>query len=270
MMEQNSKRLGFQMERIDTEHIHKQIASAFGGEFMPDNQPGTTSWPPAFIHEPSGQRFRYIPGGQFRMGLSEGEEAAARKLCNPFPANIGEMRPVRLIKISPFLMGERPVLTRELGGETGNYPNAAAYVSFDTARKHAHRYGMTLPSEAQWEYACRAGTETLFTFGDRLPEESELAEWLTFDFSAGYGRANGFGMYGLFIGEWCSDVFTDSYEPDLGKSNDGPRVVRGGGAYFWPWQDQEWVWCMSAMRCPSTDLPDGECGFRFVRNLPDS
>jgi formylglycine-generating enzyme required for sulfatase activity len=134
-------------------------------------------------------------------------------------------------------------------------------VGYDEAVGYAQRYGMTLPTESQWEYACRAGSATLFTFGDRLPDEPELAEWLTFDFSAGSGRANAFGLYGLFVGEWCTDFF---------DAQEGVRVVRGGGAYFWPWQDQEWVWCMSAMRIPATDLPEGECGFRLVRNLPDA
>jgi hypothetical protein len=103
---------------------------------------------------------------------------------------------------------------------------------------------------------------------DRLLEEEEFAGWLTFDFSKGPGKTNGFGLYGLFVGEWCADLFTSSYTfPAASESASGPRVVRGGGAFFWPWQDQEWVWCMSAMRSSSTDLPDGKCGFRFVRNI---
>jgi formylglycine-generating enzyme required for sulfatase activity len=92
---------------------------------------------------------------------------------------------------------------------------------------------------------------------------------LTFDFSAGNGKANAFGLHGLFVGEWCLDFFAMSYEPNASLAADGSaRVVRGGGAFFWPWQDQEWVWCMSAMRCPSTDLPEGKSGFRLIRNLP--
>ena len=203
------------------------------------------------------------------MGLSEEEEADGRVLCDPMPANLQEMRPVTAVRVDPFLIAERPVLNREAGAAaaSGSNPDAVAYMPYEQAEKLAARWGFTLPAEAQWEYACRAGTATLFPFGRALPSEEELESWLVFDFTNGNGRANRFGLYGLFVGEWCRDRFTYSYEPEANVHE--ARVVRGGGAYFWPWQDHEWVWCMSAMRCPSTDLPEGECAVRLVRNFPD-
>jgi len=48
---------------------------------------------------------------------------------------------------------------------------------------------------------------------------------------------------------------------------EGSSVVRGGGSQFWPWQDEEWIWCASAMRMPSSGLFDGRCGFRLAHDL---
>lgn len=258
----------FVIDKISLDQIGSVIGSKFGGEFKMEAD--TTSKPqlPLLQHVPSGHRFLYIPGGRFEMGFSDSEERAAKTIFDPIPANIGEMRPLKSEQVLPFLMAERPILTREIAGHQSSHPDAAAYVSYEEAVAYSRGFGMTLASESQWEYACRAGTSTLFTFGDQLPNDEELAEWLTFDFSRGNGRANAFGLHGLFVGEWCLDLFTNSYELNADLSTDGStRVVRGGGAYFWPWQDQEWVWCMSAMRCPSTDLPEAKCSFRLVRNL---
>jgi len=238
------------------------VKAAFADEFVFEDGEGS------FRHPASGQRFRYIPGGRFRMGFSEPEERAAEAIFSPIQANQNEMRPVRLMTVSPFLLGERPVLNREIGRESADYSNSAAYVNFDEALSFAQRFGATIQSEVQWEYSCRAGSSTLFTWGDALPSDDELENWLVFNFTNGKGKANAFGLYGLFVGEWTSDPWTESYADNQVVDAD-VKVIRGGGAYFWPWQDQEWVWCMSAMRMPSTDLIEGECGFRLARNFPD-
>ena len=252
-------------ENIDFDTIRRLIVSTFGDEFVVRDDAGAVASPSAFEHVPSGLGFRYIPGGQFLMGFSDKEELAARAIADPFPSNISEMRPVHQVTVPPFLISERPVLTSEIRGEESSL---AAYVSYEEAMAYGEQFGMTLPKEAQWEYACRAGSNTLFTWGDHLPDDEELEDWLTLDFGQGYGKANAFGLYGLFVGEWCVDLFTESYDSSVALDNkNGVRVVRGGGAYFWPWQDEEWVWCMSAMRLPATDLPEGECGFRLVRNI---
>lgn len=253
------------MKRFDHNAARREVARAFGGEFAPAD-PGEVTATPAFVHLPSGHRLRYIPAGRFQMGLSAHEEQAARAIFDPVPANLEEMRPVHEVQVKPFLVGERPVLTREAEPGSTRYRDSAASLTDAEVMAHCAALGMTLPTEVQWEYACRAGTATLFTWGDNLPSEEDLAGWLTFDFAAANGKANGFGLHGLYVGEWCLDRFAASYAA-VEPGDDAPRVVRGGGAFFWPWQDQEWVWCMSAMRLPATDLPDGRCGFRLVRNF---
>lgn len=253
------------VKQMDLDETRRRVASKFGDEFLFDEERTGESGVPAFLHPLSGHCFRYLTGGEFLMGLSPQEEKAARALCDPPPLNLEEMRPVTRVTVRPMLVAEQPVRTRQLPGEgKAAYPDSAAYVGYDDALEHCTRFGMDLPSEAEWEYFCRANSTTLFTWGDDLPTEKDLAEWLTFDFKAGLGRVNRFGIHGLYVGEWCSTLFTPAYdEPPVAGSQ--ARVIRGGGAFFWPWQDEEWAFCMSAMRMPSTDLPDDQCGFRFVR-----
>jgi formylglycine-generating enzyme len=254
---------------IDILEVRRSVASAFGSQFVPVESDEGGAKLPRFECQLTGHKFRYLAGGEFEMGLSSSQELAARAIFDPFPANVGEMRPVHRVHVDPFLIAERPVLTKEtVAGAVSKYPESAAYLSHEQALAFCAERGMSLPNEAQWEYACRAGTATLFTWGDQLPSEQELKDWLVFDFSRSPGKPNAFGLSGLFVGEWCTDGFTESYEQAHPPRIDGPRVIRGGGAYFWPWQDQEWVWCMSAMRAPSSDLPENICGLRFVKPMP--
>ncbi len=95
-----------------------------------------------------------------------------------------------------------------------------------------------------------------------------MEAWLVWDAPGGIQkRRNGFDLEDLFGGEWCADPFYVSYEPGA-AIEEGSFVVRGGGSQFWPWQGEEWIWCASAMRMPSSGLFDGHCGFRLARDLP--
>lgn len=98
-------------------------------------------------------------------------------------------------------------------------------------------------------------------FGNELPEYDALDKWLDWDMEednhADCIARNDFGIYGLFFGEWCDNIYRDSYNKGS-TPQENVYVIRGGGAYLWPWQDEEWVMCMSAMRAPSTDLDDDQ------------
>lgn len=231
---------------------------------------------PTFIHRQSGLEFSYIPGGDFEMGFSEKEEFAAKHICDTIQANLDEMRPVTNVKVQSFLISRYPILNcianqflRSDNPEPDNdkFLYSPAYLSRKQAEEVAEKLGCRLPYEKEWEYACRAETQTLFVFGDSFPEEKELERWLSWDFSeTAKLAANPFGLYGMFVGEWCMDKYRLSYD-EFAKIEDGSYVIRGGGSLFWPWQDQEWVWCMSAMRMPSKDLIDNTCGLRLVFDL---
>jgi formylglycine-generating enzyme required for sulfatase activity len=136
---------------------------------------------------------------------------------------------------------------------------------------HATGREYRLPSEAEWEYACRAGTTTPFHFGETIT--TDLANY---DGNSTYANApkgkyrqqttdvgsflpNGFGLYDMHgnVWEWCADDWHIWLNSD--KSNT-TKVLRGGSWYYYPWI------CRSAVRyyySPAIDINFG-LGFRIV------
>lgn len=234
---------------------------------------------PTLIHKATGMSFKFIPGGEYDMGLSKREETSAKKLCDPLPFDVDRLRPVHRVQVSPLLVSCFPITNSSIsrrfdfGFDDPEMDNLAVGLTREQAEYLTQVFGCRLPTEEEWEHFCRAGTETLFTFGDDLPDtDEELESWLSLDFSDPTKLPkNNFGLYGLFGGEWCLDYFRETYDPEASYST-RYYTVRGGGSLFWPWQDQEWIWCMSAMRTSSKDIFFGDspyctCCVRLVYDL---
>jgi formylglycine-generating enzyme required for sulfatase activity len=238
-----------------------------------------------------------IPGGSFMMGSLDSE--AGRDSAEG---------PQHQVTLPEFWMGKYPITQPQYQAITGNIPTRSKgdkrpveCVSWHEAMEFCYRISeklgqpYTLPSEAQWEYACRAGTTTPFHFGETIT--TDLANYRGTDDKCGrttypgfYGQGprgayreqttevgsfppNGFGLYDMHgnVWEWCLDHFHDSYK---GAPADGSawwvtggysdkRTLRGGS-----WFSNPRV-CRCAYR--GYDDPDGRyiiIGFRVVSVPP--
>lgn len=231
---------------------------------------------PTVIHEEVGISFKLVFGGIASIGCSEAEEHAARMIEAKPNNNFQELRPVMQASIDPFLLSIAPLLVGECNSilshpqpEVRGWASTPVRVSYPVAQDLADRMGCRIPTEAEWEYAARAYTRTLFPWGDKLPHDEELAPWLCLNYAGNAAHtANDFGFHGIFSGEWCSDLWQDSHCQNTVLQSSF-RVIKGGGSMFWPWQGcQEWVWCMPSMRMSSECLfDDGKACFRLARSL---
>jgi len=241
-----------------------------------------------------------IPGGSFIMGSPEGEERSTDR-----------ERPQHQVTIQPFYMGKYPItqaqwqrvaqlpqVNRKLEPNPsrfkgGNRPveSVSWYdaVEFCARLASLTKRAYSLPSEAQWEYACRAGTKTPFHFGETLT--TDLANYDgNFTYRSGpkgiyrkettevgsFGVANAFGLYDMHgnVCEYCLDDWHSNYEgaPTDGSAwldgNDnlsqrkGSPVLRGGSWFYNPES------CRSAYRLLNfravRDTPNYNLGFRVA------
>ncbi len=218
---------------------------------------------------PYNLEFVYIPEGVYNKGLSDEEKIQARKINDKISFEEDDMEFEKDIHVADILVTKTPILNsfaqkyidfEYFKGEE----NFAAYLKKENVDFLCKQLNLRLPTEVEWEYFARAGSTDLFSFGKQLPNDDELEKWLSFDFNdLNCVNSNKFGLYGIYIGEWCSDY----YKKNSNSLKVEGFVIKGGGAYFWPWQADEWIWCMSAMRMSSKKLIDGECGFRLVYDL---
>ncbi len=231
-----------------------------------------------------GMKLALIPGGEFLMGSPASEvgryddESQHRvRITKPFYIQTTEVTQGQWKSV----MGTEPWKGGSCVKEGADYP--ASYVSHDDAvgfcRKLSARDGATyrLPTEAEWEYACRSGTESSYSFGDSGAQLGQYAWFFTnvwgigekYAHRVGQKRANDFGLYDMHgnVFEWCSDWYGDDYY-DSSPPNDptGPsegsfRVFRGGS-----WGGTAGL-CRSAIRGRgSPSLRGFNLGFRVVRS----
>lgn len=241
-----------------------------------------------------------IPGGSFLMGSPERE-----------PERYDDESPQHPVTVSNFFMGKYPITQAqwkivtslpqdkrsldpdpsEFKGDDRPVENVSwldAIEFCDRLSKFTKRE-YRLPSEAEWEYACRAGTTTPFYFGKTITPDLANYNW---DKSYGetqitkqkdfrgttpvgqFGLANNFGLYDMHgnVWEWCQDHWHGNYKdappdgtawmnPDA--SEDASHVVRGGSWIVYPW------YCRSATRYDyDAGFRGSYIGFRVVCSAP--
>ena len=245
-------------------------------------------------------RMMQIPAGTFMMGSPEDE-----------PERLESEGPQHEVTVPLFFMGKYPVtqaqwrfvagqeqIERELNPETSRFKGdmrPVEQVSWLEAVEFCQRLSRfanreyRLPTEAEWEYACRAGTTTPFHFGETITTELANYNGSSKEYGA-YGRgpkgeyrrettpvdyfkvANAWGlcdMHGNVL-EWCEDHWNDSYKrtPSDGTAAvpsdwNSPRVIRGGSWLSSPRN------CRSAYRSLiNPDVRNVNFGFRVVCGAP--
>ena len=236
----------------------------------------------------------YIPQGKFIMGASVKEKDSSDR-----------ERPVHQVKVKDFFIGEYPItqiqwrkvvrlpqINRELKSNPSHFKGnnrPVESVSWLEAMEFCDRLSAhtgkqyRLPSEAEWEYACRGNTRTPFAYGDTLT--SELADYAsTYAYAAETGSAyrqgttdvgtfmpNAFGLYDLHgnVREWCADSWHENYHgaPNNSKAwnkrgNKAWRTLRGGS-----WANKP-SHCRSAHRSGYPEnLLNRAIGFRVAMDL---
>lgn len=237
-----------------------------------------------------------IPEGTFMMGSPKDEEHRSYR-----------ENPQHLVKIQPFFMGKYPISQAQWRAVAALpqvscplMPDPSAFKGADRpveqvswyeavefcarlSRKTGWEY--RLPSEAEWEYACRAGTTTAFNFGKTItPELANHHSIESYGFSSNgkqcgattpvgsFKIANAFGLYDMHgnVWEWCSDPWHSNYQ---GAPSDGTiwesagdqrrRLLRGGSWRVYP------KYCRSAFRVSDyANTRNSQYGFRLVLSPP--
>jgi formylglycine-generating enzyme required for sulfatase activity len=250
-----------------------------------------------------------VPGGTFLMGQTEAEKAELIRQVGEedYKKYYGRELPQHEVTVPQFFMGRYPVtqaqwrvvaampqVKSELQPDPSRFKGDNRPVErvnwYDAvefcARLSAHTSRQyRLPSEAEWEYACRAGTTTPFYFGNTLTTEvanydgnSTYADGPKGEYREEttpvdhFGIANAFGLCDMHgnVDEWCQDHFHSDYK---GAPTDGSAWVEGGNSERRILRGGSWGgdprYCRSAYRAdiePGYDY--GYYGFRVVCSAP--
>ena len=235
----------------------------------------------AITNEVDGYELMKIPAGRFMMGSPEDEEG------RDDDEGAGHE-----VHVPAFFMGRQPVTNAQYQRFMEANPKASepkywvdrdfnqprqpvVGVSWEDARQYAKWAGLRLPTEAEWEYACRAGTTTPFHSGDEQADLKRVG-WYAANSKGrsqpvGEKEPNAFGLYDMHgnVWEWVEDDWHVNYKdaPDDGRAWIGDpraanRVIRGGG-----WNDDVYL-CRSATRFSyAPGVRSDGLGFRLAMSV---
>jgi formylglycine-generating enzyme required for sulfatase activity len=232
-----------------------------------------------------------VSGGTFQMGASEAD-------------GIRHANPIHQVTVEPFFLSKYLITQEQWERVANSFPQVNSFLdlrpsefrgidnlpvegvswfdAFEFCARLTQQTGRNyrLPSEAEWEYACRSGTTTPFYLGETI-----TTDFANYDGNINYVsnmfdckkttpvttfRPNAFGLYDMHgnLWEWCEDIWHETYKgaPSdgtawLDNANNSWRLLRGGS------------WGVSAEQCRSAhrhyhypDSKDNEYGFRVVCN----
>jgi formylglycine-generating enzyme required for sulfatase activity len=244
------------------------------------------------ITTPTGIEMIQIPAGSFTMGSDTGDD---------------DEKPPHKVNITSFFMDRYEVTQKAFTSLMGNNPSkfkdpqkpvdgtswvlAVKYCNMRSQKEGLRpcynvqtgecdfsANGYRLPTEAEWEYACRAGSTTAYSFGDN-PAESNSRAWHkananSTSHAVGQKQPNAWGLYDMHgnAAEWCNDRYSEkTYIQSASDNPRGPATgdkrVQRGGSWKWP-ADQS----RSSSRASETPGLADACfgseayGFRCVKN----
>jgi formylglycine-generating enzyme required for sulfatase activity/uncharacterized caspase-like protein len=218
-------------------------------------------------------KFAFCPPGSFMMG-SPASEADRRDAEDQVQVRISKGFWMGQTEVTQgqwaAVMGSNPshLKGNDLPVETVSWEDAQAYISkLNQSVPLSAGWKYALPTEAQWEYACRAGTESAFSFGALLNGKeancngnypygtSTKGPYLEKTVKVGSYAANAWGLYDMHgnVWEWCADWYGEKLPggtDPVGASTGANRVLRGGS------------WYSSAARCRAACRSHLDPGYR--------
>ena len=237
---------------------------------------------------PGGEKMAFVlvRAGSFAMGSAASEEGRSSDEGPVRQVSLGADFYLGQYEVTQgqwtALMGSKPWLGQPAVLDVGTHP--AVYISWSDAQAFVQAFNAAagdslyrLPSEAEWEYAARAGTQTRWSFGDDAallatyawtrtvpPLASELVTH-----PVGSKRANAWDLYDMHgsSGEWVQDFYaaypTGDQSDPTGPRSGAERVLRGGGTLLSATQTRS-----AARAAFSSDLRLSTFGFRVLRRIP--
>ena len=229
---------------------------------------------PEYRHRQTGVVMVRVPGGTFRMGTSESQRNAVIRefKTRPPPLQSGvtaqifgdfldNEQPDHDVTLSSFLIAkyevDQLVWKKAMLSEPSLRPGGSLPVHkvlWSECLDFCEKTGLSLPTEAQWEYACRAGSKSAFAFGEKIDGKQANLDNPSGIVEVRSNQPNPFGIHNMHgnVSEWCSDYFHlhDNFYEKPEATLENPRNgspseyrVRRGGSFH-----MKDYFCRSAFR----------------------